>query len=140
MEAAGLPLPTEKPFDGRSLLSVLHGKTKTVHEHLFWSEGGSSGEWAVLSGNWKLVAIQDQRQLFNLAEDPSEERDLAAQKPGKVAELTRLYDAWLDQMAEPMKSGAKRWKQEKLQERELTDRQKKRLDRRNSRKGNKKAD
>ena len=137
MEAAGLPLPTEKPFDGKSLLGVLQGKTKGLHEHLFWSEGGGTGEWAVLSGDWKLVGIQNERHLFNLATDVSEENDLAGQQPEKVAALTRLYDAWLDRMADPMNGSAKRWKGGGLEKKELTDREKKRLERKEVRKGSK---
>jgi arylsulfatase A-like enzyme len=109
LDAAGLPSPKERPFDGKSLLPVLSGKAETLHENLFWSEGGDSGEWAVLSGQWKLVAIRDQRQLFDLEADPSEQDDLAARHPEKVKQLTRLYDTWLDQMAEPMKVSGKRW-------------------------------
>ena len=32
--------------------------------------------------------------LYRPAEDTSEERDLAAQNPGKVAELLALHEAW----------------------------------------------
>ena len=132
LAAAGVEPPTDKPFDGKSLLPVLDGKTKTLHDHLFWSEGGSSGEWAVRSGKWKLVGIRQERELFDLDADPSEAHDLAAQKPDKVEELTRLYDAWLDQMAEPVKSGGKRWGKGVL-----TPREKKRLERRTLRKSKK---
>ena len=39
----------------------------------------------------------------------SETTNLAAKHPDKVAELTKLYDAWLDQMAEPLSGKGKRW-------------------------------
>lgn len=42
-------------------------------------------------------------------EDAGEQNDLAKQKPEKVADLTRLHDAWLAEMPNPVKAGAKRW-------------------------------
>ena len=36
--------------------------------------------------------------LFNLAEDPREERDLAASNPEKLAELKSLFDARSDEV------------------------------------------
>lgn len=110
LAAAGVAPPTDRPFDGKSLLGLLTGETRSHHENLFWSEGGSSGEWAVRSGNWKLVAAPDKKELFDLAADPTETKDLAAQQVQKIAELTRLYETWLDQMAEPMDGVGKRWK------------------------------
>jgi arylsulfatase A-like enzyme len=119
LEAAGLlgvapsggtgPAEAGTPnFDGRSLLPVLRGETKTLHEHLFWSEGGASGEWAVRSGDWKLVAGPTAKELFNLATDPAEAANLAVQHPDRVKQLTALYDAWLDQMAAPNSGQPKR--------------------------------
>ncbi|MEO6244066.1 MAG: sulfatase-like hydrolase/transferase [Opitutaceae bacterium] len=110
LAAAGVALPTDRPLDGKSLLPLLTGETRPHHENLFWSEGGSSGEWAVRSGDWKLVAAKEKRELFNLAADPAEAKNLAATSSDKIAALTKLYDTWLDQMAEPMDGVGKRWK------------------------------
>jgi arylsulfatase A-like enzyme len=91
------------------LLPVLRGERQTLHEHLFWSEGGVSGEWAVRSGNWKLVGIRQQRELFDLTADPAEATNLADKDPNRVAALEQLYRGWLDQMAPPMHGGKKLW-------------------------------
>lgn len=109
LAAAGIPPPVDKPFDGRNLLPLLLGETAQVHEHLFWSEGGGSGEWAVRSGSWKLVAHQNRRELYDLEADPAETSNLAQKHPERVQELEALYHAWLDEMAPPLKSGPKRW-------------------------------
>ena len=126
LDAAGLEPPREKPFDGKSLLPVLAGETATLHEHLFWSEGGSSGEWAVRSGRWKLVAIREQRELFDLAADPSEQRDLSRKQPDQVERLSALYDQWLEAMADPVKSAGKRWKKGALPPKKKKRRERKR--------------
>lgn len=79
------------------------------HPTLYWREGGSTGAWAVRSGDWKRVVEKGTKELFNLAQDPSKKTDLKAQQPERVAELTRRYDAWLEQMAEPMNGASKRY-------------------------------
>lgn len=109
--AAGVPTPTEKPLDGKNLLPFIERGTPQVREPLFWSEGGATGGWAVRAGDWKLVTQRNQTkaELFNLATDPAEKTDLASQQPAKVAELTKLYDTWIDQMAEPMHGPGKRF-------------------------------
>jgi len=109
LDAIGAPGPTDGPLDGKSLLPLLRGETTTLHPHLFWSEGGLGGEWAVRSGNWKLIAIRDQVELYDLQADESEITNLATKHADKVAELTGLYDAWIDQVAEPLSGKGKRW-------------------------------
>ena len=110
LAAAGVALPTEKPLDGKSLLPLLTQTTSRHIETFYWSEGGEAGGFAVRSGDWKLVQQRSQPkvELFNLAKDPAETTDLAPQSAAKVAELTKLYDTWLDQMAEPMDGVGKR--------------------------------
>jgi arylsulfatase A-like enzyme len=99
LAAAGLPLPREKPLDGKNILPVLTGEADRIHDHLFWTRGDSS---AVRSGRWKLVAIEGRRELFDLDADPGESNDLADEYPKKVAELSALYEAWFEKMAKPV--------------------------------------
>ena len=56
---------------------------------LYWRPGGAM---ALRKGDWKLVHIgraldQGTDELYNIAQDPLEERDLAAQQPAIVAGL-----------------------------------------------------
>ncbi len=95
-------------FDGRDILPVLGGQTDRLHGRLFWSNG-ADGKWAVRRYDWKLVSIDGNRELYDLRADPTETNDLAARKPLVVSSLTRAYDSWLEQMAEPIVSGRKRW-------------------------------
>lgn len=109
LDAAGLPAPTEKPLDGRSLLPLLRGEPVDLARDLFWSEGGDSGEWAIRSGDWKLFGIRDQKMLFHLRSDPGEQFDLSDKAPEKVRSLYDRYHDWLNHMAEPMKQASKIW-------------------------------
>ena len=94
------------PFDGKSLLPLLTGESKTHHEMLFWCK--EAGEWAVRRGDWKLRSAGEQVELFNLAEDPSETTNLAGTQPGMVKTLSNDFDAWIAPMPEPITGGPKR--------------------------------
>ena len=111
LDAVGVRPPTDTAFDGKSLLPLIAGTTKEHHETLYWSEGGDSGEWAVRHGDWKLWVMKNDRGLFDLAKDPGEAKNVAAEHPEKVAELTALYDAWLEPMPNSVKGDPKRWGQ-----------------------------
>jgi arylsulfatase A-like enzyme len=109
LAAAGLSGSAGKPFDGTNLLPLLHGETAPPPRNLFWSAGSVEGWWAVRAGDWKLVCEKGRIGLFDLGKDISEKNDLAKSKPEKVTELTKLHDAWLAEMAAPVKAGAKRY-------------------------------
>jgi arylsulfatase A-like enzyme len=109
LAAAGAAAADGKAFDGINLLPLLKGEAPApAFRDLFWCSGSDEGWWAVRSGDWKLVGEKGRLSLFDLARDVSEANDLAAKMPEKVAELTRLHDAWLAQMAKPVKAGEKR--------------------------------
>ena len=109
LDAAGLPLPRDKPLDGKSILPALKGETDKLHDAFYWSSGGAKGKWAIRSGDWKLVAEKKRIELFNLDKDLSETTDLAVKHPKLVSELADKYNEWLDKMAEPVSKQGKRW-------------------------------
>ncbi len=109
LAAAGLSGSTEKPLDGTDILPVLRGDTAPKPRNLFWSAGSDEGWWAVRSGNWKLVGEKGKIGVFDLGKDISEQNDLSKTMPEKLAELTKLHDTWLAEMAMPVKAGGKRY-------------------------------
>ena len=52
----------------------------------------TTAAYAVRMGDWKLLVNQDgkETQLFDLATDPYETRDLAREQSGQVAQLKKL--------------------------------------------------
>ncbi|MSU51330.1 MAG: arylsulfatase [Opitutus sp.] len=99
LELAGAPHPrtyrgrTTVPLEGRSL-APLFGHTAAFRpEHpYFWEHEGNR---AVRQGKWKLVAAYEKPwELYDTAADRTELHNLAEKIPGKVRELTALYDAW----------------------------------------------
>lgn len=90
--AARSPLPSDREIDGIDLLPLALGESTNERKTLFWRSGGLS---AVRDGNWKLQVDtrRNMRWLYNLAADPTEQRDVSASMPDKVAALQALLDA-----------------------------------------------
>ncbi len=108
LAATGVSAADGTKLDGRNLLPYLRREMAPEPRDLFWCSGSDEGWWAIRSGDWKLVAEKGKLGLFDLAKDESEANDLASAMPDKVAELTQRHDAWLAEMAPPVKAGAKR--------------------------------
>ncbi|EKB49824.1 arylsulfatase [Cecembia lonarensis] len=83
------------PLAGSSLLPILNGAEKPVHDSTYVFALEHRGYAMLQKGNWKLLNIQrplelENFRLFNLAEDPIEQDDLKERFPEKFQEL--LYD------------------------------------------------
>jgi arylsulfatase A-like enzyme len=100
--AGGAPLPADRVIDGVNLLPWAQGKgSGDPHAALFWRSGPYE---VVQAGGWKLQQVQRPRRdyLFNLTVDPTEQTDVAAANPAKVAALTALIKAHDAQLPAPM--------------------------------------
>lgn len=88
--AAGASLPSDRKIDGVDLLPFATGEALGVtHERLFWRSGTS--QTALVDG-WKLNVSRPKgagtrKWLFDLRADPTEQEDLSATRPEKLAEL-----------------------------------------------------
>lgn len=102
LAAGGTPVESSANLDGVNLLPYLTGENKArPHETLYWRFGP---QWAVRHGDFKLVVAKGgsgQPELYDLAADIGESKDLAKDQPEKVKELQSLYDAWNKEQAEP---------------------------------------
>lgn len=98
LDALGVAAPTEWPFDGKSLMPLLMGKSDTHHSALYWNSGEPKGEWAVRQGDWKAHGYKEKYELYNLAKDPSEATDLAKKNVSKAKELFQMHQAWHKEM------------------------------------------
>jgi arylsulfatase A-like enzyme len=100
--AAGGKLGPADKLDGVDLLPYLTGaKPGRPHQTLYWRYGP---QWAVRDGDLKLVVSRGgsgKPELYDLAKDIGESKDLAAEQPGKVKELQALWDRWSAEQAAP---------------------------------------
>jgi len=103
-ELAGTHAPER--VDGVSVLPMLIGSSRPVHEHLYWEHNVFDRETgalrpdalqqAVRMGDWKAVIPKAGRplELYNLADDVGERSDVAASNQNVVPEITEyLADA-----------------------------------------------
>jgi arylsulfatase A-like enzyme len=83
-------------LDGVNLLPFLTGAKATApHETLFWRTGGPGGTNAVRRGNLKLVRIgKAAPELYDLAADVGESKNLALERPEVVRELVAALAEW----------------------------------------------
>ena len=90
------------PLRGKSMVSWLQGKASTVRsdqDAVGWELGGRK---ALRKGDWKIVYAnkpwgKDGWELYNIARDRTESRDLADENPQKLGEM---IVAWKQYVAE----------------------------------------
>ena len=88
------PIP---PLPGKSLVPAFARDGSVTHDAIWWEHEGNR---AIRVGDWKLVAAKDQPwELYDLATDRTETRDLAAQQPEKVRELAGRWQRMHDEFA-----------------------------------------
>jgi len=105
LQAAGVPLPADREIDGLSLVEHLSsgGKQPLARDELYWHfphYRHDPGPYSIIrKGDWKLIKFYEGiYELFDLKNDPSEERNLAEQMPDKVKELDQRLTAALERM------------------------------------------
>ena len=123
-EAAGVTPDSARPLDGMSLFPLfaqgtLPDRTFFLTFPHYMREYAATPVRTVIQNRYKLVwhpfdhieidgdKISDRTlryvaepriELFDLLEDPSERQNLAQKMPGKVAELQKLYEEWMEKI------------------------------------------
>jgi arylsulfatase A-like enzyme len=106
-ELAGCELPENYVADGVSMVNVLQGEPLRKREKtLFWKFGSPWPapasrpnhwvSWAVVHGQWKLVANRDLShvELFDITTDVTESNDLKETKPDVFGDLLAMLKNW----------------------------------------------
>lgn len=122
LEMAGMARPSHLPLDGLSLLPLLRSQegSALATRPIFWhfpaylpganTTGAKNPRLrgvpcgAVRQGPWKLIEFFDDGslELYNLAEDIGEQRNLATQLPEKTKDLHRLMIEWRQSLQAPV--------------------------------------
>ncbi len=93
-DLAGLAPPED--IDGVSILPALRGKIPGARPPLYWEQiRGRRLEQAVRLGPWKAYRPSPERpvQLYDLASDPAESKDIASKHPAGVKRIEALMAA-----------------------------------------------
>ncbi|MBI9062679.1 MAG: sulfatase [Marinilabiliaceae bacterium] len=111
VDMAQLEIPDQvnASFDGLSLQPLLKGEKELSREALYWHyphyhTEGARPYSAVRKGDWKLIRFfeDDHYELYNLKEDISESRDMAAIQPEKREELKQMLFNWYEKVGAQM--------------------------------------
>jgi arylsulfatase A len=92
-QLAGIASATPDGLDGRSMARALRGESQPTHRFLYWEFHERGFQQAVRMGNWKAVRLKKDAplELYDLAADPAEQRDVAAANPEVVAKITTFF-------------------------------------------------
>ncbi len=107
-KVAGVQPPAEAVADGEDLTAALLGRPGTRSKTIFWEYGRNTNSFSFPNGrdrspnlalrqkDWKLLVNADGSgtELYNLATDPKETRNLAAEEPVVAARLRELLLGW----------------------------------------------
>jgi arylsulfatase A-like enzyme len=103
--AAGAKLPADLTLDGFDLLPVLQGRKKSPRAEMFWDwppafEAARVGQykWIAHTPRGRRGEVAATEELFDLAADPSEKRNLAASQPEILARVKARYAQWRAEM------------------------------------------
>jgi arylsulfatase A len=79
-------------IDGLSMTRALQGQAEPTHEFLYWEFHERGFQQAVRMGDWKAIRLKKDAplELYDLRQDPTERRDVAAAHP-RVVEAIEAY-------------------------------------------------
>jgi arylsulfatase len=109
LDIAGIAAPEQyqgRPVEGmrgKSLSGLLDGSQQAVYtEEDFVGGEMQNGKW-MRQGDFKAVSVappygEGNWQLFNLADDPGETRDLAGELPDKLKKLQLAWDEYAQEV------------------------------------------
>jgi len=97
LDLAGLQDAVPDGIDGISAAPTLLGKPQQPRPFLYREFSGYGGQQSVRAGNWKAIRTNMSRgnlaiELYNLTEDPGEQKNVADQHPEIVEKLKELME------------------------------------------------
>ncbi|HBY62888.1 MAG TPA: arylsulfatase [Solibacterales bacterium] len=94
LDLCGVAAPAGAAFDGRSLAPLLRGTAADIGDRMMVVQYGQiPRKWdsAVIWGKWRLVGGNE---LYDLASDPGQVKDVAMANPAIAARLRDHYEEW----------------------------------------------
>jgi arylsulfatase A-like enzyme len=100
---AGAPADPEKPWDGVNLVPYLTGKDTGIPHEAIYLRKFDNQKYAVRSGDYKMILQWKgaKPELYNLADDLGEEKNIADRNPEKLQQLDAMRVKWDSELVEP---------------------------------------
>ena len=102
VQAADIPIPDDRKYDGVSLLPYITGATESdPHEILFWQRGFSK---AIRTNRWKLILNEDSGDtlLYDMTSDPTERKEISEIQRTIPGKLLEMHAAWSSELGKPL--------------------------------------
>lgn len=93
MDFASIPIPPERKLDGTSMKDLLLHQADFPNRQLFWGYEPKLGT-AMRDGNWKMIVSSKKYELYNLATDISESKNLAEEYPERAMKMKEILLSW----------------------------------------------
>jgi len=91
----GAALPPRR-LDGLDIHNlIMSAASVSPHQILYWMKDNN---WAVRKGRWKYVSQDEEKLLSDMEKDVTETKNLAAEHPDIVRELTELHMKWVKEV------------------------------------------
>ncbi len=110
--------------DGKSLMPLLRRTGTLERDTLYWhyphySNAGSTPTGAIRRGGWKLVEFFEDShvELYNLADDPAESKDLSGVEQERTASMQQALAAWRESVGATMPPPNPNYDESKAKER-----------------------
>ena len=102
LEVAGVALPDGFEPDGQSAYAAFKGEGFKRTKPIFWEwRGGLSKDYTwpslgIRDGRWKMLVNKELKklELYDLESDWAEKKDVSANRPEIVQELSEKLDTW----------------------------------------------
>ena len=98
-DLAGIPVASQKPLDGVSLIPLLTGTAKDWPDRMIFSHW--AGKVSVRTQRHRLDSTGN---LFDMQIDPGQDRDIAKEQPEIAARLSKAVDEWRKEMLPGLKN------------------------------------
>ncbi len=97
LDALDIPLPADRSYDGVSLLPMIDGTMQKRPSPIGFHCNG----WQAWSGQRYKIVREHRKgagewELYDIADDPFEEHDLAQEKPELLKQMTGKFQKWFD--------------------------------------------
>ena len=107
LAATGVAALPESQSDGVNLMPFLTGQQAgQPHQELFWRVGQQaalrSGEWKIVRDTRRSPRPRDEWELYRLADDIGETRDLASTEPDRLRQLRGRWETINAEMVDPL--------------------------------------
>ena len=113
LKLGGASLEQKLPLDGLDAWATIADGKPTPHKEILHNTSPHAG--ALRQGDWKLVIngttgsgnarpAKETVELFNMADDPYEKKNLAAEKPEKVKQMRDRYEVLAKEAVKPKTS------------------------------------